>query len=273
MNKFSRQNPSSHKPSQRLTHWPSVLLVVLPSLAVIALYFFIYLPLTVNQAASQRANDLAHAKVVALNSNLKQLADHMDGLARLPEIHLAIQAHDKTALQQLAEQFALGFTDVSRLALFPLGELGVASLGHFKTQVHNNIEKDLLRRALAADQATARNGVEVDTYLINGQQVLSLARPIQFEGRNIGAILLTLKAQWLASQFVESAASNEHSAVMALIYQMDAKTPILLATTNPLPLTKSAVLGVAPLAANAKIKVNYYVFKSATVFGVESILL
>ncbi|MBT6579295.1 MAG: hypothetical protein HOO01_03400, partial [Cellvibrionales bacterium] len=273
MNKFSRQNPSSHKPSQRLTHWPSVLLVVLPSLAVIALYFFIYLPLTVNQAASQRANDLAHAKVVALNSNLKQLADHMDGLARLPEIHLAIQAHDKTALQQLAEQFALGFTDVSRLALFPLGELGVASLGHFKTQVHNNIEKDLLRRALAADQATARNGVEVDTYLINGQQVLSLARPIQFEGRNIGAILLTLKAQWLASQFVESAASNEHSAVMALIYQMDAKTPILLATTNPLPLPKSAVLGVAPLAANAKIKVNYYVFKSATVFGVESILL
>ena len=233
MNKSSRHNPlhkkrSSHPSSRRLTHWPSILLVVLPSLAVIALYFFIYLPLTVNQAASQRANDLAHAKVVALNSNLKQLADHIDGLARLSEVRLAIQAHDEAMLQQLAEQFALGFTDVSRLALFPLGELGVASLGSFKTQVHNNIEKDLLRRAMAGGQVTAAGVVELDTYLINGQQVLSLARPIQVDGRNVGAILLTLKAQWLASQFIESAAVDNRSGVMALVYEMDAKTPILL---------------------------------------------
>ena len=278
MNKSSRHNPlhkkrSSHPSSRRLTHWPSILLVVLPSLAVIALYFFIYLPLTVNQAASQRANDLAHAKVVALNSNLKQLADHIDGLARLSEVRLAIQTHDEAMLHQLAEQFALGFTDVSRLALFPLGELGVASLGSFKTQVHNNIEKDLLRRAMAGSQATAAGGVELDTYLINGQQVLSLARPIQVDGRNVGAILLTLKAQWLASQFIESASVNNRSGVMALVYEMDARTPILLAATKSLPSLKGAEVGTAPLAANAKIKVNYYVFKPETAFGVESILL
>ena len=278
MNKSSRHNPlhkkrSNHPSSRRLTHWPSILLVVLPSLAVIALYFFIYLPLTVNQAASQRANDLAHAKVVALNSNLKQLADHIDGLARLSEVRLAIQTHDEAMLEQLAEQFALGFTDVSRLALFPLGELGVASLGSFKTQVHNNIEKDLLRRAMAGSQATAAGGVELDTYLINGQQVLSLARPIQVDGRNVGVILLTLKAQWLASQFIESAAVDNRSGVMVLVYEMDARTPILLAATKSLPSLKGAVVGTAPLAANAKIKVNYYVFKPKTAFGVESILL
>jgi len=278
MNKSSRHNPlqnkrSSHQPSRGLTHWPSVLLVVLPSLAVIALYFFVYLPLTVNQAASQRANDLAHAKVLALNSNLKQLADHIDGLARLSEVREAVQARDKATLQQLAEQFSLGFNDISRLALFPLGELGVASLGSFKAQVHNNIEKDLLRRAMAGSQTTSSKSIEVDTYLINGQQVLSLARPIHVDGRNIGAILLTLKAEWLASQFIESAESDKRSGVMALVYQMDAKTPILLAATKPLPSIKHAVLGVAPLAANEKINVNYYVFKPATAFGVESILL
>ena len=272
-------NPSSNKsagnqPAQRLTHWPSVLLVVLPSLAVIALYFFVYLPLTVNQTASQRADDLAYAKVVALNSNLKQLADHIDGLARLPDVRLAIQARDQATLQQLAEQFSLGFTDISRLALFPLGELGVASLGSYKAQVHNNIEKDLLRRAMTDNLSAAGEEVLVDTYLINDQQVLSLARPIHIDGRNIGAILLTLKAQWLASQFIGSPAlDDERSAVMALVYQMDANTPLLLATTNPLPSLKNAVVGKATLAANPKISVNYYVFKQATVFGIESILL
>ena len=274
MNKPSRNKSASNQSAQRLTHWPSVLLVVLPSLAVIALYFFVYLPLTDNQAASQRADDLAYAKVVALNSNLKQLADHIDGLARLPEVRLAIQTRDQATLQQLAEQFSLGFTDISRLALFPLGELGVASLGNYKAQVHNNIEKDLLRRAMTDDLSAAGEDVLVDTYLINDQQVLSLARPIQVDGRNIGAILLTLKAQWLASQFIGSTAlDDERSAVMALVYQMDANTPLLLATTNPLPSIKDAVVGKASLAANPKIKVNYYVFKQAKVFGVESILL
>jgi len=273
MNKSSSNKNSSNQSSQRLTHWPSVLLVVLPSLAVIALYFFVYLPLTVNQTATQRANDLAHAKVVALNSNLKQLANHLDGLAQLPEVHQAIQTDDKAALQQLAEQLALGFSDISRLALFPLGELGVASLGSYKAQVHNNIEKDLLRRAMTDGLATAGEGLLVDTYLINGQQVLSLARPVHIDDRNRGAILLTLKAQWLASQFIGSTETDDHSAVMALVYQIDAKTPLLLAATSALPSLSDAVVGKASLAANPKINVNYYVFKQATAFGVESILL
>ena len=273
MNKPASSKNSSNQSSQRLTHWPSILLVVLPSLAVIALYFFVYLPLTVNQTAAQRANDLAHAKVVALNSNLKQLANHIDGLAQLPEVRQAIQADDKAALQQLAQQFALGFTDISRLALFPLGELGAASLGSYKTQVHNNIEKDLLRRAMSNGLTTADEGLLVDTYLMQGQQVLSLARPVHIDGRNIGAVLLTLKSQWLASQFIGSTAADEHSAVMALVYQIDAKTPLLLAATNALPSLSDAVVGKASLAANPKINVNYYVFKQATAFGVESILL
>ena len=274
MNKSSSNKSASSQPSQRITHWPSILLIVLPSLAVIALYFFVYLPLTVNQTAVQRANDLAHAKVVALNGNLKQLVDHIDGLARLPEVRLAVQAHDQATLQQLAEQFSLGFTDISRLALFPLGELGVASLGSYKAQVHNNIEKDLLRRAMTDDLSAAGEEVLVDTYLMSGEQVLSLARPVHIEGRKIGAILLTLKSQWLASQFIGAAALGDgRSAVMALVYQMDAKTPLLIAATDSLPSLKDAVMGKASLAANPKIKVNYYIFKQATVFGVESILL
>ena len=44
--------------------------------------------------------------------------------------------------------------------------------------MHNNIEKDLLRRAMNDGLATAGEDLLVDTYLTNGQQVLSLARPV-----------------------------------------------------------------------------------------------
>ena len=253
--------------SQHPTHWPSVLLVVLPSLAAIALYFFVYLPLTASQTALQRANDLAQAKVLALDSNLKQLANHVDGLARLPEVHTAIESGDKAVLVQLADQLSLGFNDINRLALLPIGELGVANLGAYKAQVQNNIEKDLLRRAMIGE------GVVVDTYLMQGQQLLSLARPVKTVDQNIGAILLTLNARWLASQFVDSAKSGQRSDVMALVYQLDSKTTIALAASGALPSLDNAVMGEARLAANDNIKVNYYVFKQAAVFGVESILL
>lgn len=253
--------------SQHPTHWPSVLLVVLPSLAAIVLYFFVYLPLTASQTALQRANDLAQAKVLALDSNLKQLANHVDGLTRLPEVHAAIQAGDIADLKRLADQLSLGFSDINRLAILPIGELGVANLGVYKAQLQNNIEKDLLRRAMKGD------GVAVDTYLMQGQQVLSLARPIKAVDHNIGAVLLTLNAQWLASQFTDSTKSSQHTDVMALVYQMNTKTTIPLAASGALPSLEHAVMGEAGLAANDNIKVNYYVFKQATVFGVESILL
>ena len=256
-----------NKSSKHPTHWPSVLLVVLPSFIVIALYFFVYLPLTASQAALQRANDLAQAKVVALDSNLKQLANHVDGLTQLPEVRAAIQAEDKALLKQLAGQLGLGFSDINRLALLPIGELGVANLGVYKAQVHNNIEKDLLRRAMIDKD------VVVDTYLMRDQQLLSLARPIQVAGRNIGAVLLTLNANWLVSQITGSAAADQRSGVMALVYQMNAKTTIPLAATDTLPALEDAVMGEAGLAANNNIKVNYYVYKQAAAFGVESMLL
>lgn len=256
-----------NKSSKHPTHWPSVLLVVLPSFVVIALYFFVYLPLTASQAALQRANDLAQAKVLALDSNLKQLANHVDGLAQLPEVHAAIQAEDKLLLQQLAAQLALGFSDINRLALLPIGELGVANLGAYKAQVHNNIEKDLLRRAMIDED------IVVDTYLLQGQQLLSLARPIPVAGRNVGAVLLTLHANWLVSQIIGPAATDQRSGVMALVYQMNAKTTIPLAATDTLPALEDAVMGEAGLAANPDIKVNYYVYKQAAAFGVESMLL
>ena len=213
MNKLSKNKSSKHP-----THWPSVLLVVLPSLAAIALYFFVYLPIATHQAALERANALAQAKVVALDSNLKQLADHIDGLARLPELHMAIQEGDKAELDQLSAQLALGFSDLNRLAIVPMGKLGAANLGAYKVQVHINIEKDLLRRAMAGES------VVVDTYLMQGQQVLSLARPVQMAEGNIGAILLTLNAHWLSSQFIGSSKADERSGVMALVYQMT-RTP------------------------------------------------
>lgn len=262
MNKLSKNKSSKH-----LTHWPSVLLVVLPSLAAIALYFFVYLPIATHQAALERANALAQAKVVALDSNLKQLADHIDGLARLPELQMAIHEGDKAELDQLSAQLALGFSDLNRLAIVPMGKLGAANLGAYKVQVHNNIEKDLLRRAMIGES------VVVDTYLMQGQQVLSLARPVQAAEGNIGAILLTLNAHWLSSQFMGSSSADERSGVMALVYQMNADTVIPLAAEGALPSLDDAVMGEAGLAANTNIKVNYYALKQATTMGVESILL
>ena len=131
-------------------------MVLLPCLVILAAYFFFYLPQVQQAFAQQRADDVAAAKAQILDNNFLQLVNQLDGMARLSELRQAMRDSDPVALARMTEEFSLSFSNLDRLAMFPLGELGIASLGEYKKQIRNNIEKDILRRAASITTPLAR---------------------------------------------------------------------------------------------------------------------
>lgn len=254
-----------------LNHWPALLLAVLPGALAIALFFFVYLPLTQQHAAEIRADDLALSKAVMVDSNLQQLANHLDGLARLPKLRLAMRDSDTAALEKMTDDFSLEFTHLYRLALFPLGELGVANLGLHGEKLQNNIEKDILRRA------AEHESVLLDTYLLEGQRVFSLARPVYAGDRSIGAILLTLNAEWLASQIDDQRGEVTGDARVGsteLIYQIASAAPLSIASSHAgLESNNKLITGEAILLANQNIKVKFHLAPVGQSLAIESIVL
>lgn len=250
--------PKNNQP-KLFNYWPALLLALLPGLLAIALFVFVYLPMAGQQNAEQRSKDMALATAAMLDNSLQQLADHLDGIARLPDLRLAMRDSNEGLLTQMTGNFELEFTHLNRIALFPLGELGVANLGKFNSQLKNNIEKDMLRRA--ADNES----MLLDSYQLGGQQVLSLARPVYAGDRSIGAILLTLNASWLTSQLDRQQADGLRLGITELIYQVGGGTPVRIVGANST--AADAAVGSATLASNPNIQVNYFLAGSSPELG------
>lgn len=240
-------------------YWSALLLALLPGLLAIALFILVYLPMASQQNADQRSNDLALATAVMLDNSLQQLADHLDGIARLPDLRLAMRDSNEDVLTQMTGNLELEFTHLNRMALFPLGELGVANLGKFNSQLKNNIEKDMLRGA--ADNES----ILLDTYQLAGQQVFSLARPVYAGDRSIGAILLTLNASWLTSQLDRQQADGSRLGITELIYQVGGGAPTRIAGASST--AADSTVGSAILVSNPNIKVNYFLAGSSPELG------
>lgn len=209
-------------------YWSILLLAVLPSCLAIGFYFLVYLPLINSQLADQRASDLALAKAQMLDGNVQQLAQQLDGLSRNPQLRAALKTDNQVELERLVDNFELEFTHIDQLSLFPLTELGVAGLGEHKAKLRNNIEKDILRRA--ADN----EAVLVDLYDLDGRTVFSLARPVYAGDRNIGAIMLTLKVEWLLDKLDarNSDAEATRLGITELVYQIGGAAPSVIASTG-----------------------------------------
>ncbi len=259
--------PQSQKPPKLLNHWPRLLLAFLPALLVVAVFFLVYLPMAANQAANMRANDLAQVRADMLDNNLQQLSQHLDGLARLPRLRLAMRDGDSAVLEKLEDEFMLEFTHLNRLVLFPLGELGVANLGAYKARLNNNIEKDILRRA--ADNES----VLLDAYQLDGRRVFSLARPVYAGDRSIGAILLTLESSWLSAQLDDQRGDGRRVGVTELIYQIGTAAAINIDQGVTSSAADSAAVGEASLQSNEYIKVKYHLFKQQTPLGSAAMIL
>lgn len=247
--------------------WQSLLLAVIPAVVLAVLFLIFYLPMAAQQSAAQRASDLAEVRVNMLDNNLQQLADHLDGLGRLPQLRLAMRDSNADALKQFEDDFALQFAHLNRIALFPLGELGVARLGDYGAKLKNNIEKDILRRAAGNEE------VLLDTYALDGRQVYSLARPVYAGDRSIGAILLTLEGSWLASQLEDQRTDSQRTGVTELIYQIGSSAPVNITPGIPGLLSDQVITGEASLASNPNIRVKYHVLDAPIVIGTPAMVL
>ncbi len=245
---------SSKTAANLLSYWQSLVLVILPGAVAVIIYFLAYLPLINDQLAERRAEDLARVKAQMLDNNFQQLAQQLDGMARIPSLRQAMRDNDIVSLERLTSDFSLQFSHLDQLALLPLGELGIASLGVHGSKLRNNIEKDIIRRALDNES------VLVDTYALAGERVVSLARPVYVGGRSIGAILLTLKTSWLSSQLDGVAVDSDfwRGGVTELVYQSGGAEPVVIVSDYHLAQeTVEGAVSQAALVTNSRLKVRY----------------
>ena len=241
---------SLRSPLRILNYRTSLLLALLPSLLLVAFVLLVGMPVIQSQQAQLRANDLAQAKAHMLDKGFEQLYQQIDGLARLPQLRQALRDNDTEAIARMSDEYALGFGQLDQLALLPLGELGIASLGEHRDKLRNSIEKDLLRRA------TEQSTIGVDSYQIDGQRVVSMARAVNSGGRDIGAILLTVRADWLVAQLSVDSEQGEIPGVAEVVYAYsDGNLDVLARSASLGDFVASAGTG---LAANPQLQVNYY---------------
>ncbi len=237
----------------------------LPALALVAVILLAGNPLIQAQQAQLRAADLAQAKAHMLDKGFEQLYQQIDGLARLPQLRQALRDNDSAAIERMSDEFSLAFAQLDQLALLPLGELGIASLGEYKAKLRNSIEKDLLRRA------TEENVIWVDSYQLDGQRVLSLARAVNTGGRDIGAILLTIRADWLVAQLSVDSDGGEVPGISEVAYAYsDGKVDVLARSAS---LGDHAAAAQAALSVNPQLRVQYYLTAAAPVSMTAQLVL
>ena len=247
---------SPNKPPNLLSYWQGLLLAIVPGIVVIALYMFACVPLTLQHIADSHANDLALAKAAAIDNSLQVLTDQLEGLGRQQVLKAALDSGDWQALNAVASEWTLLFSNVERLSLLPLGQMGVAGLGEHKAKLRNNIEKDLVSRAVGNDV------VMIDAYQLGGRYVLSLAKSVSIGERKVGVVLLTLKSDWLAVQ-LERLASNEASNVIgftSIMYVVPRAQPaVIVSDISRLSSADMLAKHQVALGSNANIKVEFAV--------------
>ncbi|NNC55866.1 MAG: hypothetical protein HKO07_09125, partial [Pseudomonadales bacterium] len=132
--------------------------------------------------------------------------------------------------------------------------LGTADLGANRSKLRNNIEKDIVERARGDER------VVIDVYQLDSRYVVSLARAVKSGTRSVGAILLTLKADWLLAQLesFESDTGESTQASTQLLYSVAGSQPALVVAQGD-SLAAQQVLASAsvPLRINRNLSLTY----------------
>ena len=231
--------------SKQSRPWKIYALALAPALLFAAAFWLALLPWIASDFQEQQARNVAASKASQLDNSILQLSTQLDGMARLPAVRKALREQDDGLIAELGRDLSLSFADLDRLALVPLGELGIASLGQYDQVARSNIEKDILRRAANREEMMA------DTYNVEGKQVLGIARPVSTGTQSIGAMLLTVEEDWLASQLF-GAARNESTGI-SLLYQLGDSAPKDIVSNNRHPDGHAAI---SALESNPNFKVR-----------------
>lgn len=244
--------------------WHSLLLVALPAALGIALYFSVISPLANRDAAVLNVESIARVKAGAIDNSLQVLSGQIEGLSRLSELRAAIANGDQSELDIMASEWALMFTNLNQLAILPLGDLGTADLGRHKHKLRNNIEKDIVERARGDER------VVIDIYQLDGRYVVSLARAVKAGSRSVGAILLTLKADWLLEQLQTLAGQGQlsNAGVTRLFYSVAGSHPALILSDSNTQRVQQVVASASQgLRTSPNITLEYGLLAAPAVLG------
>jgi phosphomannomutase/phosphoglucomutase len=250
-----------------LKFWSSLLLVVVPSVMVAGLYFAVLNPWVNSGAAQLKADTAVKIQAGAIDNSLQLLSHQLEGLSRLTSLHMALSMGDQAELDNMADDWATMFSHLNQLVILPLGDLGTADLGAYKHKLRNNIEKNMVERA-RGDQH-----VVVDVYRLNGEYVVSLARAVKVGNRSVGAIMLTLKADWVFAQFDLLKGRDQLSSdtVTTLFYSIPNAKPAAIPSDLSRPSSQRAVATASqPLRIIPSVSLEYSLFKSPAILGVLS---
>lgn len=261
----------SNKPPGIIRYWQSLLLAIVPGLCVMAVYFMVCIPLANKQVAKVHAGGVASARAAAIDSSIAMVSSQLEGLARQSEIRAALNATDWQQIGQIEDNWAALFPDMERLSLIPIGRLGIAGLGENKLRLRNNIEKDLVAKAMGSD------AVIVDAYQLKGDYVLSYAKSVSLGGREVGVVLLSLRSAWIDHQLerFSTMAGAQTIGVSTLTYSLAGAKPVVIATdTGSVSHADIVTRQTASLNVNPNIAVVFALQElPAVLFAVTPILM
>ncbi len=173
-----------------------VFLLAVPTALIVALYYFVTVPLLDRQEQSTRADDLAYAEAGRVDQAIASLKLQLETIADDPGIALALQNQDSSAIKSKAAYWADRMQNAVRFLVLPYDALGHAGMGEFASGLNNNIERDLVSRAAKSDVAVA------DTYLPESGPMLMVAAAVKnAQDQRIGVLFVELQADWIGSLF------------------------------------------------------------------------
>ena len=173
-----------------------LLLIAIPTALIIALYYFVTVPLLDRQEQATRAEDFAHAEAARVDLAIAGLKLQLQTIADEPGIAAALQKQDAVAIRANKDYWASRLSNSVRFLVLPYDALGHAGMGEFAADLNNNIERDLVSRAAKSDFAVA------DTYLPPSGAMLMVAAPVKNDqNQRIGVLFLEVRQSWIESLF------------------------------------------------------------------------
>ena len=189
-------------------------MLLVPSLLVVAAYYLAIVPLLNALNSQNSAEHYALAQQQLVDAKISALVDQVAVVASVPAVSEALAAEDYAGLEALSTHWQGMFaSDVSRFAILPYSDLGHAGMGRFGDILKNNIERDLVSKAVKSEESQA------DVYMIGDQATLSFAAPVLKTsvaangGRGaLGVVFVEVKQSWLDRLFKEIEPTEKGSA-------------------------------------------------------------
>lgn len=171
-----------------------LVLLLLPTVAMLVVYYFLVVPLLDRNIAIQKAEVLAASGASRIDAALQGQTLRVAAIGLDAAVSHALVERNPETIAQRAEYWQSMLPDAERVALLPFDDLGHAGLGEFGKQIRNNIERDVISRALKEDKSI------VDIYSETGRHLTVFASPARNQaGKVVGVVFLELKPSWLAN--------------------------------------------------------------------------